>query len=67
MSVAATTCRALTAHQRANDPDALEGINTMEAMLAIAAIVVIVAIFGALATLYGEESRVGFAPYGNGA
>jgi hypothetical protein len=40
---------------------------TMEASLfAIAAIVAIVAILGALATLYGEETRQGFAPYGNG-
>ena len=39
----------------------------MEASLfAIAAIVAIIAIVGALATLYGEETRSGFAPYSNG-
>jgi hypothetical protein len=38
----------------------------MEASLfAFAAFVVLVAIFGAVASLYGEDSRQGFAPYSN--
>ena len=36
-------------------------------MFALFAFVALVAIFGALATLFGEESREGFAPYGAGA
>ncbi len=36
-------------------------------LFAIVAFVVIVAIVGALAALYGEETRQGFAPYSNGA
>ncbi len=36
-------------------------------VFALFAFVAIVAIFGALATLFGEESREGFAPYAAGA
>jgi hypothetical protein len=35
-------------------------------LFAVFAFVAIVAIFGALATLYGEDSRDGFAPYSAG-
>ena len=35
-------------------------------LFAIVAIVAVVAILGALATVYGEETRQGFAPYGDG-
>ena len=36
-------------------------------LFAIVAFAALVALLGALATLYGEESREGFAPYSNGA
>jgi hypothetical protein len=36
-------------------------------LFAVFAFAAIVAIFGALATLYGEDSRAGFAPYRAGA
>ena len=36
-------------------------------LFAIAAFAALVALLGAIATLYGEETREGFAPYSNGA
>jgi hypothetical protein len=39
----------------------------MESLFAIGAFVAVLALFGVVAGLFGEESREGFAPYGAGA